>query len=100
MSPSGHNRDRMRRDTPFESGRWDAELSRLKQRMDGLPWDTKKDLLKLHRTMEKLIAKIWREEINCRRKGSPTSLYQRLLKELHDAKDIFDQHLIQALLSA
>lgn len=90
----------MRRDAPFETGWWDDELSKLRQRMDGLPWETKKDLLAMHRSMEKLVVKVWREEINCRRKGSPTQLYQRLLKELHDTKDVFDQHLIEALLSA
>lgn len=54
----------------------------------------------MHGTMDRLVLKVWREEINCRRKGSPTHLYQRLLKELHDTKDTFDQYLVQALLSA
>lgn len=90
----------MRRDAPFESGWWDDELSRLRCRLDGLPWETKKDLLVMHRTMETLVVKVWREEINCRRKGNPTELYQRLLRKLHDTKDVFDQHLIEALLSS
>ena len=89
----------MRRDLPFNPTWWNTELVRLLHRLENLSWDTKRDLLTLHGNMCKLVTSICREDISCRRKGSHTERYQKLVKELHDTKDVFDQHLIQALLS-
>lgn len=82
----------------FESNWWNQELDKKRIKLNGLPWNNKKDLIKLHQNMRRLVNDLCVEDINCRRKGNKTEKFNKLFNELKNTKDIFDQHLIEALL--
>ena len=82
----------------FDSNWWYAEATRLRRRINNLPFDSKIPLVRLSNDLDKMVAQVLKEEIACRRKGRQTERHAALLEQFHALRDEFDNNTTLALL--
>lgn len=82
----------------FDSEWWHAETSKLRRKINGLDYDTKREMTKLYAVCEEQAMAIWREEITCRARNAQTDRHVQLMRKFKLSHSNLEQHVVMAQL--
>jgi predicted transposase YbfD/YdcC len=82
----------------FDSNWWYPEATRLRKRINNLPFESKIPLVRLSNQLDHMVSLILKEEIVCRRKGRQTDKHAELLEQFRAMRDDYDNNTTLALL--
>lgn len=82
----------------FDSEWWHAETSKLRRKINGLDYDTKREMTRLFAVCEEQVMAICREEITCRARNAQTDRHAQLMRKFKLSHSNLEQHVVMAQL--